>query len=238
MSRLWGLLGVLALWQLAVSLHLLPIFVLPSPLGVLSALHSNAALLLTNGLITGAEVAAGLLLGLGLGIASAIALLLLPALRPTLQPVLTASQAVPVFVLAPVLTIWFGYGPAPKIAMTVLLVYFPVASGFLDGLLATPTADLDLALIAKAGRWRSFRWLRLPHALPHLAAALRIAVTYAPTGAVIGEWVGASQGLGYLMLMANARSRVDLMFAALLGIVALTLILQRATDHLLRRFGL
>lgn len=238
MSRIWGFLAVLALWQLAVSLHFLPIFVLPSPLGVLSALHSNAALLLTNGLITGAEVAAGLLLGLGLGIASAIALLLLPALRPTLQPVLTASQAVPVFVLAPVLTIWFGYGPAPKIAMTVLLVYFPVASGFLDGLLATPTADLDLALIAKAGRWRSFRWLRLPHALPHLAAALRIAVTYAPTGAVIGEWVGASQGLGYLMLMANARSRVDLMFAALLGIVALTLILQRATDHLLRRFGL
>ena len=153
-----------------------------------------------------------------------------------LRPVLTASQALPVFVLAPVLTIWFGYGAGPKILMTVLLVFFPVASGLLDGLLATPAATLDLAHIAKASQWRTLIWLRLPHALPQLGASLRIAVTYAPTGAVIGEWVGASKGLGYLMLMSNARLRIDLMFAALALIVAMTLVLTMATHRFLRRF--
>jgi putative hydroxymethylpyrimidine transport system permease protein len=119
--------------------------------------------------------------------------------------------------------------------MTILLVFFPIASGLLDGMLSTPQQSLDLARIAHASRLRELIWLRLPHALPHLAASIRIAVTYAPTGAVIGEWIGSSRGLGYLMLMANARSRIALMFAALLLIVAMTLILHRLADRLLQR---
>ena len=95
---------------------------------------------------------------------------------------------------------------------------------------------MDLAAIARANRWRSLVWLRLPHAVPQLGASIRIAVTYAPTGAIIGEWIGASKGLGYLMLMANARSRTELMFAALVLVVALTLLLHKLADALLRRF--
>lgn len=233
--RLLPPLAVLALWQGIVWAEVLPRFVLPAPRAVARALWDNRALLLDHGLVTLGEVGAGLAIGLTLGLSAALLMMLSPALRAALRPVLTASQALPVFVLAPVLTIWFGYGPEPKIAMTVLLVFFPVASGFLDGLLSTPAAVLDLARVARANRWRTLLWLRLPHALPQLGAGLRIGVTYAPTGAVIGEWVGASQGLGYLMLMANARTRIDLMFAALALIVAMTLALTLTTDRLLRQ---
>lgn len=231
-------LGVVVVWQIIVSAKVLPVFVLPAPMAVLRAMIDNAGLLYDNSLVTLGEVAAGIAIGLIFGIAAAFAMMVSPALHKILRPLLTASQALPVFVLAPVLTIWFGYGPGPKIAMTVLLVFFPVASGLLDGLLATPAATLDLARIAKANTWRTLIWLRLPHALPQLGASLRIAVTYAPTGAVIGEWVGASKGLGYLMLMSNARLRIDLMFAALILIVAMTLVLNMAMNTLLKRFDM
>ena len=122
-------------------------------------------------------------------------MMLSPVARQNLRPLLNASQAIPVFVLAPILTLWFGYGMAPKVVMTVLLVFFPIASGLLDGMLSTPEEFLDLARISRASRLRELVWLRLPHALPQLAASIRIAITYAPTGAVIGEWIGRPKGL-------------------------------------------
>ncbi|GHF51773.1 ABC transporter permease [Seohaeicola zhoushanensis] len=238
MRGLLTLLLPLALWQAVSALGLLPPFVLPSPLRVAEVLVAERALLAGHFLVTFGEVTAGLAIGVTLGAATAIVMCLSPPALRLLGPLLVTSQALPVFVLAPILTIWLGYGPAPKIAMTVLLVFFPVASGLLDGLRGTPAEVLDLARIARAGRLRELHWLRLPHALPHLGAGLRIAVTYAPTGAVIGEWVGASKGLGYLMLMANARMRVELMFAALVLIVLMTLLLNRGTHHLLRRWSM
>ena len=228
-------LALLLVWQGGASLHLLPAFILPSPGAVLQTLWTDRALLASHGLITLGEVALGFVTGALLGAGFAILMMLSPAARMNLRPLLNASQAVPVFVLAPILTLWFGYGMAPKVVMTVLLVFFPIASGLLDGMLSTPQQSLDLARIAHASRLRELLWLRLPHALSHLAASIRIAVTYAPTGAVIGEWIGSSKGLGYLMLMANARSRIALMFAALILIVAMTLILHRLADRLLRR---
>lgn len=219
---------MVALWQAAVLLLHLPPFILPAPLAVLAEAWSSRTLLATHGLVTLAEVVAGLALGTLFGAASAIALHLAPPLRRMADPLLAASQAVPVFVLAPVLTIWLGYGMGPKIAMTVLLVFFPVLSGLVDAMDAVPEAHLDLARIARASRLRTVLLLRRPHAAAGLRSGLRIAATYAPTGAVIGEWIGASKGLGYLMLMANARSKADLMFAALAVIVALTLALRGA----------
>ncbi|OCX66096.1 ABC transporter permease [Thioclava sp. SK-1] len=226
---------LIGVWHAVAASQMLPAFVLPGPPAVVQVLARDHQLLATHAMTTAQEVIAGLALGLGFGAATALAMMLCAPLRWLVQPILTVSQAVPVFVLAPVLTIWFGYGPAPKIAMVVLLVFFPVASGLYDGLRATPQPVLDLARIAKASSWRELWLLRLPHALPYLGASLRVSVTYAPMGAVIGEWVGASKGLGYLMLLANARMKTDLMFAALVVIVAMTLTLVTVTDRLLRR---
>lgn len=234
--------GLVALWQVLVWVLGLPAFVLPAPVAVVRALVVDWRLLADHGLTTLIEVVAGLGLGVGLGVGLALGLQLAPAARRWVDPALAASQVIPVFVLAPVLTIWLGYGMGPKIAVTVLLVFFPVLGGLIDAMDSLPDAVLDLARIARAPRWRTVLYLRLPVAFPGLRSGLRIGATFAPTGAVIGEWVGASKGLGYLMLMANARSRADLMFAALVLIIALTFLLRSCADRLLclaarRRFG-
>ncbi|WP_127900361.1 ABC transporter permease [Solirhodobacter olei] len=223
------ILVLLALWQAVVSLSGAPAFILPPPLMVLEAAKDNAGLLAASAAVTGAEVVTGLILGALLGCSVAVFMVLAPSLGRFLRPILLLSQAVPVFALAPVLTLWLGYGIVPKIVVTVMIVFFPLASVFHDGLMATPEGLLDLSRLARAGRWQEFRRIRLPSALPSLGAGLTVAAVYAPIGAVTGEWVGASQGLGYVMLMANARSHADLTFAALIVLVALTLVLYAAT---------
>nr|WP_198670493.1 ABC transporter permease [Oceanicella sp. SM1341] len=228
---------MLALWQGVVWAAAPPPFILPGPEAVVRALGGNARLIGGHALATLWEVLAGLVLGAGFGAATAVALALSRPARVLVMPVLVLSQAVPVFALAPLLTLWLGYGMLPKVAMAVLIVYFPVASAFLDGLMRTDPGWLDLARMMRARPARVMWHLRIPAALPALASGLRLAAVYAPIGAVIGEWVGASRGLGYLMLLANGRARIDLMFAALLVLVLLTLTLRLAVGALCRRLG-
>jgi len=225
----------LGLWQALVMLADLPAFILPGPVRVAEALWVNRALILQNALVTIAEVLVGLALGAALGAATAVALAASPLLRSLVQPVLVFSQAVPVFALAPVLTLWLGYGLASKVVMAVLIIYFPVASSFLDGLTGTPQGFLDLARCMGATPTGTMWRVRVPAALPSLASGLRLAAVYAPIGAVIGEWVGASRGLGYLMLLANGRAKIDLMFAALLVLAVFTVLLHAAVDLAARR---
>ena len=153
-----------------------------------------------------------------------------------LSPVLIVSQVIPVFALAPILTLWLGFGLAPKVAMVVLIVFVPVAQALYDGLMAPPAAQMDVARVMGAGRFAMLRHLRLPAALPRLASGLRLGAIYAPVGAVIGEWVGGARGLGALMIQANGRMKTDLMFAALIVVVALSLVLYTVIDRGLARF--
>ena len=150
-------------------------------------------------------------------------------------PILVFTQAVPVFALAPVLTLWFGYGMASKIVMTVLIIYFPVTSAFHDGLTRVDRGLLDQAKIMGARPLQTLLRIQVPHALPSLGTGLRLAAVYAPIGAVIGEWVGASKGLGYLMLLANGRAKIDLMFASLIVLACLTVLLHTAIGVLSRQ---
>ncbi|MFT3973471.1 MAG: ABC transporter permease [Amaricoccus sp.] len=223
---------MLGLWQAVVSLAGLPPFILPGPGRVAAALWTNRALIASNAGVTMIEVMIGLVAGTVVGAAVAIGLAASTTARSLLQPILVFSQAVPVFALAPILTLWLGYGIASKVVMAVLIIFFPVASSFLDGLLATPPGYLDLARCMGARPGAALWRIRVPAALPSLASGLRLAAVYAPIGAVIGEWVGASRGLGYLMLLANGRAKVDLMFAALLVLAAFTIALHAVIDRL------
>ncbi|MEE4120637.1 MAG: ABC transporter permease [Paracoccaceae bacterium] len=223
--------ALLAAWQGAVWLFALPPFILPGPLRVLAALCDNAGLIAHHAAITTAEVALGLVLGVALGAATAIGLAASPLARALLRPALVATQALPVFALAPILTLWLGYGLASKVLMAVLIIYFPVTSAFFDGLMRTPGGWLDLGRTMGASPRRLMWRVRVPAAVPALASGLRLAAVYAPIGAVIGEWVGAAGGLGYLMLLANGRAKTDLMFAALLVLAALTLALYWAVNR-------
>jgi putative hydroxymethylpyrimidine transport system permease protein len=231
--------AALVLWQGVVWLTTVPAFILPGPVRVAEALLRHHELILAHAAVTVAEVLIGIALGSLLGAVTALQLMISPLALRLVLPLLVFSQAVPVFALAPILTLWLGYGLGSKIAMAVLIIYFPVASSFLDGLRFTDPALTEMARsFGASGRQLLFR-IRLPAALPSFGSGLRLAAVYAPIGAVIGEWVGASQGLGYLMLLANGRAKTDLMFAALLVLALFTLLLHKAVarlaDHLTRR---
>ncbi|WP_171175291.1 ABC transporter permease [Ruegeria sp. HKCCD8929] len=218
----------IGVWQVIVSLTGLPRFILPGPLLVAETWWQNRAVIAEHTLITAIEVLIGLGCGAALGIATAIQLATSRMARVLVQPMLVFTQALPVFALAPILTLWLGYGLWSKVAMAVLIIYFPVTSSFFDGLMRTPPGYLDLARTMQASP-RAVLWhIRVPAALPSLASGLRLAAVYAPIGAVIGEWVGASKGLGYLMLLANGRAKTDLMFAAMLTLGVFSVLLHIA----------
>jgi len=223
------------IWQLIVTVTGAPPYILPDPWRVFQALINNAELIGGHALITALEVMVGLVLGTALGALTALWLKASPTARTLLLPAMVLSQSVPVFALAPLLTLWFGYGLWSKIAMTTLIIYFPVASTFYDGLRNTPAGLNDLATVMGATPLRRLFLIQVPAAVPSLASGLRLAAIYAPIGAVIGEWVGASQGLGYLMLLANGRVKTDLMFASLLVLAAMAMALHFAISHLARR---
>ncbi len=227
--------GLLAIWQLLVLITGVPPYILPTPIAVGAALVENLQSLSTHLLVTLVEIVCGILLGTLLGVCSAV---LMSAFRPVKQwllPVLVISQAIPVFALAPILILWLGYGMGSKIAMAVLIIFFPVTGAFYDGLRRTNPQWIELARIMGANRWTTIKQIRIPAALPALASGIRIATTVAPIGAVVGEWIGASQGLGYYMLHANARMQIDQMFAALFLLALSALALYYGVDAVLKR---
>jgi len=235
-SSLWRALltvgGLLLIWQLIVTLGELPPYLLPDPLAVMIRLWRDSGLLLSHAGVTALEIGLGMLLGTLLGSLSALTLSYSQRARRWLLPVLIASQAIPVFAIAPLLVLWLGYGLASKIAMATLIIYFPVTANFYDGLRHTPRGWLDLArVMAPTGRrWAVLRHIVMPAALPALGSGLRVAAAVAPIGAVLGEWVGSSAGLGYLMLHANSRMQIDLLFAALLTLATLAVGLYFTVD--------
>jgi putative hydroxymethylpyrimidine transport system permease protein len=229
-------LSIFFLWELVVLLFKFPAFILPGPLSVFKSLFAHWSLILQNAWPTIIEILLGFLLGSLAGIWTALCLSYFQWTRYWFLPVLLMSQAIPTFAIAPLLVIWFGYGIASKIAVAMLMIFFPVASAFYDGLRRTPSEWLNLGRVMGATPWRLLSKVRVPAALPNLGSGLRVAATFAPMGAVIGEWVGSSRGLGFLMLNANARMQIDLMFAVLLVLIVLTLILYFSIDRLLKKF--
>ncbi|MFO1185270.1 MAG: ABC transporter permease [Bauldia sp.] len=227
--------SVLAVWQALTVAFSLPAFILPGPARVAAALAARPAFWSANALTTGLEALVGLVAGSIAGIALAVSMGRFPRLQYLLQPVMVVSQSFPVFALAPLLVLWFGFGFGSKIAMAVIAIFFPVAAALDDGLRATPPHLLDLGRLYRAAPYQELFLLRLPSAVPRLVTGLRLASVYAPIGALVGEWVGASSGLGYVMLQANGRSQTDVVFAALLIVATLAVALRAVVDAVTAR---
>ena len=226
---------ILVLWQGAILIWSLPSFILPAPMAVFEVLISRWPMLWSHTWVTAQEVLIGLVLGVSVGLCFALLMLLFKPVKQWLLPILIASQAIPVFAIAPILMLWLDYGIASKVAMAAIIIFFPVTTCCFDGLRSTPLGYLDLANTLNASRWRTLWHIQLPAALPALGSGLRVAVVVAPIGAVVGEWVGSSAGLGYLMLQANARMRIDEMFAALFILSLFSVALYFSVDWLLKR---
>ena len=221
----------LAAWQvaaatgfLAETLGLDPLLV-PSPSEIAAALYEDRAVLAENALVTLWEVLAGFAVALVIGVGVAVLLHLHEPLRRATYPLVVASQTIPVIVIAPILVVWFGYGIGPKLAVIALICFFPIAVNTLDGLRSVPVPLVEMMRTLDARRSRILVDVELPASLPYLFSGAKIAVAVAVIGAVFGEWVGASSGLGYLMLQDNAQLETARLFASvfLLSVIALVL---------------
>lgn len=225
---------LLLFWKLVVLLFKLPPYILPTPWSVIHTWFMQADLIWTQTKPTLVETLLGLFFGALSGISGALILISFKPARLWLLPILVISQAIPTFAIAPLLVVWFGYGEASKVITAMIMIFFPVTTAFYDGLRRTNLEWLALAKTMGASRFALLWQIRIPSALPALASGLRVATAIAPIGAIVGEWVGSSHGLGFLMLNANGRMEINLMFAALFTITLITLILYYTIDKLLR----
>ena len=226
---------LIAVWWFGTRVSGVPAYLLPDPGSVAAALWQQRTLLFWSTLTTLSETVLGLLIGTVLGSVCALGVVFSPLMQRWLMPLLLLSQAIPVFALAPLLVLWFGFGIASKVVMAVLVIFFPITAAFSDGLRRTDLGWLDLARTMDASPFAILRHVRLPAALPAFGSGLRVATAIAPIGAVVGEWVGASAGLGYVMLNANARIQTDVMFAALFVLALMAIMLWVLVDRVLKR---
>jgi ABC-type nitrate/sulfonate/bicarbonate transport system permease component len=229
------LLGALiATWEIYVQVkNVRPTF-LPAPSRVVSEGWRWKDAIWVNTKVTLKETAFGFSVSVVIATAFAVAMDFSATVRRALYPLLVASQTLPIVVLAPLMITWFGFGLKPKIILVVLITFFPVTVGWVDGFRSTEGDAMNLLRSMGAGRWRVFRYVRFPSALPSFFSGLRIAITYAVIGAVFAEYAGAKQGLGIYMQLQKNAFRIDLVMAAVfvtalvsVALFSLTSVIQR-----------
>lgn len=213
------------MWELIVRLHLISSAILPAPSTILNALFDNRSIIWDNALLTATEAIIGLIIACLLGILCGTALFLSSKFRKSTYPLLVVMQTIPLIALAPLLLVWFGFGVGPKIIIAVMYCFFPIAIAVSDGLSSADSQLVDLLKSMKASRWQTLRYVQMPSALPSFFSGLKISSTFAVTGAIIGEYVGAYQGLGIYMQSAAHSNAIDLVFASIFVIIGLSLIL-------------
>ncbi len=225
---------IIGVWQIVTASGLVPAFMLPSPLAVVRALTRNFPDLMHHTWITLVEA----FLGLGVSIVLAFALALLmdrfQLLYKALFPLLVVSQTIPTVAIAPLLVLWMGYGIAPKITLVVLVCFFPIAVGLLDGFRSSDPDAISLLRAMGARPGQIYRHIKLPAALGGFFSGLKIAVSYSIVGAVISEWLGGNQGLGVYMIRVKKSYSFDKMFAVILLIIIVSLLLIQAVVALER----
>ncbi len=221
---------LLMAWYIAVLGFQVPSYLLPSPGSVLVRIHDDAGYLLHHTEVTTMEAVGGFALSVVIGFSLALLIVSSRAADRALMPWLILSQTFPKVALAPLVVVWFGLGLGPKLAVTFLVAFFPVVIGTIVGLRSSERDVLELARSLRAGWWRTLWHFRLPLALPSIFAGLKVAVAFSVVGAVIAEWVGATQGLGYLLLQANASLDTTLLFAVLAALTVVGLVLYYAVE--------
>ena len=221
LTPLAGIVTFLLAWQIFVVVYKVPPYLLPAPAAIANAFIDQLPVLLSNGWVTVYEMLAGYGLAVGIAIPLAIAITSSKRFNEFVMPTILFFQIVPKVAIAPLFLVWFGVGATPKILVAFLISFFPIVIDAAVGLRSMSTEMADLARSMGATRMQVFAQFRLPTSLPYLFSGLKVAATLAIAGTVVGEFVGADQGLGYLLLVTNSNMETALMFAT---IVALTII--------------
>ena len=215
------LVATLVVWELAVRVFAVPLFVLPPPSAVAGALVHKQDLLARAALATASEIVLGFLLSAAVGVVVALVVVRFPLFGRALYPLIVLFQTVPKVALAPLFILWFGFDLAPKVLLIVVIAFFPVTLGMMAGLQTVDPALVSLMRSVGAGRSEILRRVQVPHSLPQLMSGLKVAITLSVIGAIVGEFAGASGGLGYMIQFASTQLETPLVFAALLEVSGL-----------------
>lgn len=220
------ILGILVIWQIICITGLVPGYMLPSPIEVLQAFIADFPALMSHSKVTLLEAALGLVCGVTLGFLCAALMDSFEPVRKGLYPILVLTQTVPPVAIAPLLILWFSYGIAPKVVLVVLVSFFPIAVGLLEGFQSVDPDMIRLMRSMKANHWQIFWHVKFPNALGEFFSGLKIAVSYSVVGAVIAEWLGGLEGLGVYMTRVKKSYDYDKMFAVIFLVSAISLLLM------------
>ena len=212
--------GVVVLWHVVIVAFDVPPFLVPGPAAVFATMQQKASLLAMHGAATLAVTVVSFFVALVLGVLGAVLVTSSRLLERFVLPLIVFSQVVPKIAVAPLLAIWLGFSIHSRVVVAFLICFFPVLIGTVAGLKSVEEDLVHLTRQLRASRWRTFWMVSLPSALPHIFSGLKVAITLAIVGTIVAEWVGADNGLGYLLLVANGNFDVPLAFAIL---VVLTL---------------
>lgn len=228
--------ALLLCWEILVHLFNVPAYIVPSPSRVFNRLFTDLELILKNTAVTVKEILGGFFVGIIGAILLAIIMIHSKILEKVFYPSMVVSQSFPKESLAPLFVIWLGYGILPKIVMAALICFFPVAINSLRGFVSVDPLALDLMRSLSATNRQIFLKLRFPNALPYIFSALKVSVTLSLIGSIVGEFVGASAGLGYLIMLSNSQLQTDLLFAVIFVLAFIGILLFLIIDFCEKRF--
>jgi NitT/TauT family transport system permease protein len=203
-------------WEAASRTGLVPGYLLPAPSAVVARAFMLRDIFALNTAVTLIEVVVSFAIALAFSTLLALLITYVPVVERTIYPVLIATQSVPKVALAPLFVIWFGFGLAPKILVSVLVCFFPMLVNLVIGFRSIDPYSVALLRSMGAGNARIFWYLRLPATLPFLFGAIKISITLAVIGAITAEFIGANEGLGYLLIFANGMQDTQVLFASLI----------------------
>ena len=229
-----ALVGALVVWQVAVVAFAIPSYLLPAPGRVFAKMMQSGPMLVSNGLYTLQEILLGFTLSVAVGVPLALAIVSSRVCERTVYPLLVASQVVPKVAIAPLFVVWFGFGMTSKVLIAFLIAVFPVVIDMVVGLRAIELEKLYVARSMGATPWQLFWKVRLPKALPSLFAGLKVSITLAVVGAIVGEFIAAERGIGRVLLNATGNMDTELLFAGIIVLTVIGVVLFLALDLLER----
>ncbi len=220
-----AIIALIIAWQVICIICQIPKYLLPSPYDVIMAFEKDWTLMMSHAKVTLEETFIGLFFGIITGFIMASAMDRFEIIRKMIYPLIVVSQTIPTVAIAPLLVIWLGYEMLPKIVLIVLVVFFPIAIGLLEGFSSVDRDTIRLMRSMGANRLQIFIYVKLPNSLHYFFSSFKISVSYAVVGAVVSEWIGGTEGLGCYMTRVRKSFSSDKMFAVIILIAAISLLL-------------
>lgn len=217
---------IIIIWQAASMLELVPAFMLPSPVKVVKAFIVDFEILMGHMGYTLLEAFIGMAISILLGFFAAVLMDRYVYVKKAFYPLLVVTQTIPSIAIAPLLVLWFGFDMLPKVILVVVVCFFPLTVGFLDGFASSDKDEIRLLRSMGASNIQIFRHVKLPHSLPHFFAGLKVSSSYCIVSAVISEWLGGTNGLGVYMTRVRKSYSFDKMFAVIILVSVLSILIM------------